>query len=303
MNKRALPPLPALRAFDAAAKYLSFKKAADELCVTPSAISHHIQHLEDFLLTKLFNRYNRKLSLTDAGMLYWKKIKVSLDHIEEATRDIAELDEGELLTFSTPPMLMQSLLIPQLDSFLSDNPSVNLRFIDTLEHFDFQKNSIDAAIWYGHGEWKNIHSQLLFKEEACIVCSPKLLKKSSPLKSLVDLKHHTLIHTEKRLSHWKNIFKENELENTNSKRGLRFLHSNNALHAALEGLGIAIINRNFLQKHLDSGELIIPFNASFESTTTPGYYFVCPEGSLAIKKVELIYHWVSDVTEAINRSY
>ncbi len=295
MQRRTLPPLSALRAFDAAARHLSFKEAANELCVTPSAVSHHIQHLEDYLQTRLFHRYNRRLVLTDAGVVYLANIKVSLDDIESATRDVAELGEGELLTFSAPPMIMQMCLIPKVKNLHQIMPHLNLRFVDTLRYVDFVKEQIDAAIWYGHGDWPDVYQQFLFQEDLCLVCSPKLLKQGPPLEGVQDLKHYTLIHTERRLVHWSSLLNELGYDDIDGKRGLRFLHSTHALQAAVHGLGVALANRKTLSEYFKKKMLVVPFELDLSKANIPSFYFVCPQNNINVEKVMIANRWVNQV--------
>jgi len=289
---RSLPPLPALRSFEAAARYQSFKLAADELFVTPSAIGHQVKHLESHLGTRLFHRMNRKLQLTDAGALYLARIRKVFDQIDEASRDIAELGSSERLTLAVPPSLLATWMIPRLTQFIKQHPSIQLRFLDTLRHVEFASEQIDAAIWYGFPNWPDLHTDYLFEEHLVPVYSPQLLIGEHPLRCLQDLQHHHLIHTERRLVKWGMVLRAASCVGIDSGRGLRFLHSIQSLRAAAQGLGVALAERLGVVDEVSMGRLVVPFELPVQIRPAPSYFFVCPRGSMTIPRVQAIREWL-----------
>ena len=296
--KRSLPPLPALRSFEAAARYQSFKLAAEELFVTPSAIGHQVKHLEDHLGTRLFHRMNRKLQLTDPGALYLARIRKVFDQIDEASRDIAEMGGLERLTLAVPPSLLATWMIPRLAQFTKRHPAIQLRFLDTLRHVDFDQEQIDAAIWYGFHDWPDLHTDHLFDEHLVPVCSPQLLNGTHPLRCLQDLQHHLLIHTERRLVKWGMVLRAADCGDMDVGQGLRFLHSIQSLRAAAQGLGVALAERLGAIDEVKAGRLVIPFELPVQVRPAPSYFFVCPPGALALPRVQLVRQWI--VEELVN---
>ncbi|TQV68015.1 transcriptional regulator GcvA [Exilibacterium tricleocarpae] len=295
---RILPPLETLRVFESAASRLSFKMAAKELCVTPSAVSHQVRKLEQILKTQLFRRHNRKIELTDAGSIYLAKLRLALDEIEKATGEVATLGRGNILTLSMPPMLMLSWLMPHVSSFLEQNEEVNLRLLDTLRYVDFDQEQVDAAIWYGYGDWENLNIEFLFYEDMCPICSPQLVSKEGALSGPDDLARFRLIHTERRLSQWSTYLSAAGYECVDTQGGLRFLNSIHSFNAAINGLGVALGNRQSVLSYVQKGELVIPFELSVKLPQRPGYYFVCPPDNLKIKKVQIVRTWIKQLTNS-----
>ncbi len=289
---RSLPPLPALRSFEAAARYQSFKLAADELFVTPSAIGHQVKHLEDHLGTRLFHRMNRKLQLTDAGAVYLARIRKVFDQIDEASRDVAELGSSERLTLAFPPSLLATWMIPRLTQFMERHPAIQLRFLDTLRHVDFANEQIDAAIWYGFQDWPDLHTDHLFEEHLLPVCSPQLLRGQHALRRLQDLQHHPLIHTERRLVKWGMVLRAAGCLDIDAGRGLRFLHSIQSLRAAAEGMGVALAERLGVADDVSAGRLVVPFELPVQIRPAPSYYFVCPRRGLTMPRVQAARQWL-----------
>lgn len=293
MKSRRLPSLPALRAFEAAARHLSFKEAADELFVTPAAISHQISKLEKSLQTQLFKRMNRRVVLTESGAKYLLRLRLAFDNIESATRDIVQQGDGEFITVALPPMLLNSWIIPNLSSFYKKYPNIKLQFKDTLRYLDFKTDNIDCAIRYGFGGWKSVHSEYLFSELMCPVCSPHLLG-DQQLKSPEDLPYFRLIYTERRLVQWDNYLASNGYEHIKAQGQLWFLNTIHTLEATLNGLGVALINRLFVEKYLANGQLLIPFALYGQVEQAPAYYFVTQNQSPS-DKVKLLYQWLGEL--------
>lgn len=201
---RKTPSMNSLRVFEASARLLSFKGAAEELCVTPAAVSNQIHKLEGFLGVQLFKRFNRRIELTDAGTKYLVRMRLIFDDIEDATRDIMQRGDISIVSIAIPTMLLKYWMIPNLHDFYSIFPDINLRTIDTLRYVDFDKEQIDIAIRYGFGEWQGVKEKLLMTEDLCPVYSPKLLRDGQTIGKPEDLEGFRLIYTERRLVQWDN---------------------------------------------------------------------------------------------------
>ncbi len=191
---RALPPLNSLRAFEAAARHLSFTKAAEELNVTPAAISHQIKALEEFLGVVLFRRLTRALRLTDAGQAAFPKVREGFDNLAEAVEILRAEEEGKVLTVSVSPSFGAKWLVPRLDRFRAAHPDLDIRIDATDRLADFQGDNVDVALRYGMGNYPSLLVDKLFGAEMVPVCSPDLLDGTQPLRRPLDLVHHTLLH-------------------------------------------------------------------------------------------------------------
>ncbi len=150
---RTLPSLVALRSFESAARHLSFKDAADELSVTPSAVSRQIHNLETVLGMRLFHCMNRSLRLTGAGEIYVLKVRMAFDQIEQATRDLSNIINIDVLTLTSPPSLTATWLVPRLQTFREKYPDFDVRVKDTMDDVGYARENVDASIHYGYGDW------------------------------------------------------------------------------------------------------------------------------------------------------
>ncbi|MCP4790552.1 MAG: LysR family transcriptional regulator [Gammaproteobacteria bacterium] len=266
-----IPSTQALRCFASSAHWMSFVKAAKELCLTPAAVSVQIRKLEDSLGIQLFQRYNRRIELTEAGEKYLQRIRHILNDLEAATRDIKQKGDLVPISVAAPPTFLKYLIIPALASLyqLHDH---NLRFIDTLRNIDFDAEDIDIWIRYGLPFKDQQPETLLLEENLCPVCSPKLIQQTGTLEAPDDLHKVRLLYTERRLVQWDNYFIGSDFDHQHAKGNLWFLNSVHTLDAALAGHGVALMNREFATKYIASGELVIPFEVQNINMTKPGYY-------------------------------
>jgi len=289
--------MSALRAFEAAARLLSFKDAANELCVTPAAVSHQVQKLEEELQTSLFRRFNRRVALTDSGAKYLVRLRLAFDDVEEATRDLVQQGDSEVISLAVPPMLLKSWVIPRLASFYEMHPQLKLRLVDTLRYLDFEKDEVDCTIRYGFGGWENVHSEFLFSEDMCPVCSPALLEDGKQLDGPDDLQNFRLIYTERRLVQWDNYLANSGYAHIKARGQLWFLNSIHTFEAVLSGLGVALVNREFAKKYLETGQLIIPFELNADMGRKPAYFFVTPVSNMQTDKILSVRQWIIDISK------
>jgi LysR family glycine cleavage system transcriptional activator len=191
---RQLPPLNSLRAFEAAARHLSFTRAGEELFVTAAAISHQIKTLEENLGVLLFERKPKWLVLTDAGRAYLPAIQAAFRNLTEATQRL-QAEAGRItLKINIPPTFAVKWLIPRMDGFMKLHPEIDLKVSTSKEMVDFARDDFDMAIRYGRGIYPGLHTELCLPVEVFPVCSPALLKGKYPLRTPADLRHHTLLH-------------------------------------------------------------------------------------------------------------
>ncbi len=271
---RRLPPLNALRAFEAAARCLSFNQAAEELCVTPSAISHQVKSLEQYLEIPLFHRNRRRVELTAAGEKYLLTIEQALDEIDAATRRLMANPNAGAVTLSVAPAFLTRWLMPRLGSFQEQYPDVELRLSASNQDVDFNQSDIDMAVLFGLNDWEAVESVFLMGMSVVPVCSPALLARSKPLQSPEDLKAFTLIHVSTRMEEWRNWLRSVEVDYKGFEKDLRFSSTSLATGAAREGLGVALADRYLVAKELQRGELVIPFDISLK--TQSAFYLVSP---------------------------
>lgn len=291
---RTLPPLIALRSFESAARHLSFKDAAEELSVTPSAVSHQIHNLETFLGVRLFHRMNRALRLTGAGESYVTKVRLAFDQIEQATRDLAAISGTDVLTLTAPPSLTATWLVPRLKSFRDQFPDIDIRVKGTMDDVDYARENVDASIRYGYGDWQGVEVEHLSTERMLVLCSPSLLKGAAPMQVPEDVLSHPLIHSECRLTGWGDWLRAAGVPVQESPGGFRFTHSAHSLRAAADGLGVALENDLMAADYLAEGVLVAPFAANVKVQRPAGYYFVCPADNLQVPKIRAVRDWLRE---------
>ncbi len=292
---RDLPPLLALRAFDAAANYLSFSKAAVELNVTHGAVSRQVRSLEQYLGVQLFRRVNRTVVLTEAGQLYYFAVRDLLDGLVAATRQLHARERSGVLTVSTLDSFAVKWLLPRLARFRTQHPESDVRLSTGDLIADFARDGIDIAVRHGQGNYPGLAAERLMTEELYPVCSPKLLEGSYPLKSPDDLRHHTLFHDGKR-DDWQVWLKAAGVDNVDHTRGPTYPYSNMGIQGAIQGEGVALARSSLVEDDLKSGHLIKPFEISLPVEFA--YYVVYPEQHLSRPKVKVFRDWLfSEVVE------
>ncbi|EOD81077.1 transcriptional regulator [Grimontia sp. AD028] len=286
---RRLPPLNSLRVFEAAARHLSFTRAAEELFVTQAAVSHQIKALEEFLGLKLFRRRNRSLLLTEEGQSYFLDIKDIFTSLADATDRVLERGAKGALTISLPPSFAIQWLVPRLADFNQQHPEIDVR----IKAVDMEDGSltddVDVAIYYGRGNWPGLRCDELYPEFLLPVCSPAVLNGPKPLHSLEDLKHHTLLHDRTRKD-WKTYAKYYQISDINLNYGPIFSHSTMVLQAAALGQGIALSNNVLAQPELESGRLVCPFEHFLMSKNA--FYLVSQQKDADSGRIAAFREWV-----------
>lgn len=301
-------PLNALRAFEAAARHLSFKKAASELHVTAGAVSHQVKLLEDFLGVALFRRLTRALELTPEGQAMLPRVREGLDLLVAAVEGVRRADDATALTFMAPPAFTTQWLVPRLAAFTRANPAIELHLagrsamIDTRDHDERMPAPEDSAeglplvmVRFGTGHYPGMHVDHMFSAVYVPVCAPSLLKGRAPLRSPFDLRHYTLIHDdtiteEGAKPSWEDFLVEAGVRDVDAARGPHFSDASLAINAAIEGLGVALAMKPLVSEHVEEGRLAIPFE--IPAPTRYSYYLVTHEHLLANPAVAALRQWV-----------
>lgn len=299
---RRLPPLNGLRAFEASARYLSFTKAAEELNVTPAAVSQQVKALEEYFGVQLFKRLTRALMLTDSGQLVLPILQEGFDKLAEADRLLRSRQDNRILTVSVAPSFGAKWLVPRLDRFRRAYPDYDIRIDATDTRADFRRDNVDIALRYGRGDYPGVVSECLMAETAVPVCSPKLLEHEHPLREPADLRYHTLLHIQWKMEsdaapNWRMWLKAAGLDDVDFDRGPQFSMESMAIQAAIEGQGVALISTTLVDEDIAAGRLVRPFPDDVNHQTTFSYYLVYPEAHLQRPKVAAFRDWVEKEIE------
>ena len=294
MTRRTLPPLRSLQAFEAAARHLSFAKAAQELNVTPGAISHQIKTLEDWLGAPLFHRLTRALRLTEAGEASAKSLTQGFDLLAEAAHHMKSRSDDGLLTVSVSPGFGSLWLVPRLDRFRQLHPNIEIRIDGTDRLIDVAGGDADVAIRYGPGGYSDVHSDRLFAMRATPVCSPETRDRGSGLKDPQDLASHTLLHVDWKETEgsWRTWLLAAGMHDVDPFKGPKFTKEEMAVRAALDGEGVALIGDRMAANHLASGRLVRPFDKDLSTPLVFAYFLLTPRDRLDQPKINTFRTWV-----------
>jgi LysR family glycine cleavage system transcriptional activator len=286
---RKIPPLNALKAFEVAARHLSFTRAAEELYVTQAAVSHQIRSLEEFLSMKLFLRKNRALLLTEEGQSYYSDLREIFTALQDATQRLLAKGSKGSITVAMPPSFASQWLVPRISNFSIHYPDIDLR----IKAVDFDENflldDIDVAIYFGRGKWQGLRADKLHTEYLTPVCSPMLFHGEKPLNELDDLRYHQLLHDSSREG-WKNWLREFDVLGVNVNQGPIFSHSMMVVQAAALGQGIALCDSILARPEIRAGRLIRPFAQKL--ITKDNYYLVCHQSAAELGKIVAFREWL-----------
>jgi LysR family transcriptional regulator, glycine cleavage system transcriptional activator len=287
-----LPSLNGLRAFEAAARHLSFTHAAAELNVTQTAISHQIRRLEEELGIRLFVRQNRALSLTPQAKDYLPGVRAAFNDLRLATDRLLRKDNEHVLTISTLASLAAKWLLPRLSAFQETHPGIDVRITTSTALVDFKSGDVDAAIRYGRGDWPGLHADWLMADQLFPVCSPALLSGKRPLRSPEDLRDHVLLHTSNANSDdWRLWLTAAGLPANISKQpGLTFDLILVTVQAALDGIGVAMGRTSYVEADIAKGRLVVPFKITLPANA--GFYLVYPEAAADTPKLSAFRQWL-----------
>jgi LysR family glycine cleavage system transcriptional activator len=299
---RRLPPLNALRAFEAVARHLSITGAAEELGVTPGAVSQSVKTLEDYLGRPLFNRTPRGLVLTESAEAALPALIEGFDRLLDGARRLAGPERGGRLTVSVAPSFAAKWLAPRLGDFSIAHPDLDLQIHASMGLANFDTEGVDVALRFGAGKWHGLEARLLLREEVIPVCAQRL---ADEIGAPSDLAKFTRIHDDSPMNDpscpdWTMWLKAAGVTDVDATRGQRFNQSNLAIEAAISGRGVALAKRALAQADIDSGRLATPF-----SSTTPiefAYWIVHPPGRARTKAARAFINWALEEAHRYDRA-
>lgn len=301
-----MPPLSALRAFEAVARHLSFSRAARELNVTAGALSHQIRGLEDLLGLKLFERRVRSIALTVAGKQLYPGLQTGFGHIREAIASLDAAHDRRVLVVSTSPGLTAKWLAPRLYRFAAEHPDVEVRISSMGANANFATDGIDMALRnmaVNPGPDAALHVDRLGEVFFIPVCSPRLIDKAGPVKQASDLLRLPLIHDESLPAHvarpdWNAWFEKAGAGTIDLRRGLHFNSADHSLDAACEGAGVLLAYDVLAYDDLRSGRLVIPFKLALPSNRA--FHVVWPTARKPSSAAEAFRRWVKEEMAALD---
>ncbi len=282
-----LPPLGALRTFEAAGRHANFVRAAEELNITPAAVSQQVRALEEHLGIRLFTRRARGVDLTAAGAEYARELAAILEQLALATERARRTDEPGRLTIATTPSFAARWLMPRLTRFLERHPDLDVRLSTSNALADFVSQDIDVAVRYGTGRWPGLEAQWLLTAELFPVCSPSYRQSSRPLRAAAELKPRSLLRLA--LDEWPKWLEAAGLADLRAA-GPQFSDIGLLTQAAVAGQGIALGQSVIVADELAAGRLIEPFDLRIPSGMS--YYLVAPPESLQSRKVAAFQRWL-----------
>ncbi len=305
---KAMPPLNALRAFEAAARHLSLTKAAQELHVTAGALSHQIRGLEELLGLELFERRVRSIALTRAGQTLYPGLRTGFIHLREAVAGLREGGDERVLVISTPPGFTSKWLAPRLYRFSSAYPAIDVRVSSSIHNANFTTDGVDVAV-------RNLPINAVTDPELVIeklmdlsflpVCSPRLIEARGPFTTPQALKAVPLIHDDTLANRvgipgWADWFEAAGVEDVDVSRGLRFSSSDHALDATVEAAGVLLAHDVLAYDELRTGRLVIPFEFALRSGRA--YHFVCAKRRRDHPNVQAFHDWIKEEVAALDWS-
>ncbi|MFZ5935481.1 LysR family transcriptional regulator [Pseudomonas putida] len=296
MSKRLVPSMTALQCFEAAARHLSFTRAAEELHLTQSAVSKQVAQLEEMLRHHLFLRIRRRLQLTPAGSLYLAEVNKILTQVDMSSRYVLTYGEQtEILKVATQPSFGVRWLIPHLKGFGKRHANIHLDIRNEMEPFALLQGSADVVFFYGQGTWPGATCVELFGEEVVPVCAPELLA-GRELADAGELAQMVLLQSTSRPEAWHEWFLEQGLHSVSAYHGPRFDTFYMALSAAQAGCGVALVPRYLVAKELAEGSLVIAWNHAMRSAGK--HYLAYAEHAAEVPKVRALVEWIREQLQA-----
>lgn len=277
---RPLLPLNALRAFESASRHLNFSRTADELSVTPGAVSQQIRLLEEIIGGPLFKREARGLQLTELGRAAVPLLREGFERLMDASAILREPPQNRTVALSVAPSFASKWLMPRMDDFHAAHPDIEVWISADMEPVALDKGKVDLAIRYGPGEYPGHRVERLMSETVVPVCAPSLLEGPHPIRTAADLARHTLLHDmsddgDASRPDWAMWLKARHASHADARRGSRFDQSSLLIEAAAAGRGVALAKRSLAQADLASGRLVAPF-ADGSQGLGFAYYIVLP---------------------------
>ena len=287
--RRPLPPLNALRSFDAAARHQSFTRAAHELCVTQGAVSHQVKALEAELGVKLFNRERHGLVITSAGRDYLAVVRDAFDRIALGTEQLTRRQRTGPLAVSTSPDFAAKWLVHRLGRFAAAHPEIELKLSATMHHVDFVSEEIDLAIRHGAGYWPGLDAVNLCPEELFPVFSPALVRCRGGIRRPADVLQFPLLHLNDRRD-WPKWLEAAGISGARPTPGPIFNHASMLIDAAIEGQGVALARTTLAAADLLNSRLVRPFSVALPLSNT--FWIICPKATRNLPKLIAFREWL-----------
>ena len=298
-TKRRLPPLTALPAFEASARHLSFTRAAEELFVSQAAVSRQIRVLEEQLGTKLFQRFHRRIQLTDAGQRFQHAVSVSLDLIESSAAELRGQSGGSDITLGADISMAHLWLLPRFPFFREAHPEIQVSILASERESDCLKDGIDLALLYGNGHWPGYEAHLLVNEEIFPICSPEFLQARPAIERKEDLLREVLLDLKGDRwdwVDWRQWFSEQEVAIPEDVQFIGFNSLPLLVQAACRGQGVGLGWGSLVDHLLDDGSLVRPLEDSIQ--TGRGYYVIKRADARLPPETQVLYDWILEISEA-----
>ena len=292
---RRIYPLNALRAFEASARHLSFVKAADELSVTPAAVSHQVKKLEEFLGFPLFRRRTRGLLLVESGQSLLSELSDVFLQLDKAMERVIDHDSRGTLALSVAPTFAVMWLIPRLQKFYALHPKIDVRIATGLGLIDFQRDDYDAVIRLGNGNWPGLETIKLFDESVTPMCSPRLFEGTRALNTPDDLRNHVLLHNhsmdfDPEAPTWETWLKAAGACGVDASRGTHFSLPDHGLQAAIDGAGVVLGWRTLSAPDIAAGRVVAPFDLNLSLGNS--FYLCYPQAQGQRKDIVVLRDWL-----------
>lgn len=296
-----LPPLAALRAFEAAARLSSFTRAAQELCVTQTAISHQVRLLESTLGETLFVRRPRQIALTATGRAWAGALGDVFARLYAANRSLRVVKPvaRPAVSVTVLPSFGARWLVPRLGRFLEQHPHVDLRLSPSAELVDLEGSDLDVGIRYGRGKYPGLKVEKLYSDAWVAVCAPSL-KDRTRLRTAADLKHFTLLHDDN--EGWRDWLRARRVTDVDAAHGPRLTDSSMVVEAALQGQGVGLVRTSLAADELASGRLVLPFPRVAPLATGRSYFLVWSPRKVQRPEVVAFCAWLRSEVSALEAS-
>ncbi|EAR10713.1 transcriptional regulator GcvA [Reinekea blandensis] len=285
-----LPPLKSLQAFEAAGRTESFQEAANELNVTPSAISHQVKSLEEYLGIQLFERKTRKVTLTLTGEVYLESIAGAFQTMESATRRLMVGQGGDELKLAVAPAFLERWLLPRFQDFTERYPDIEMDIHSSIGEIDFAQSDIDMAVYFGDGQWSGIDCQFLRSSYLVPVCSPYLLEQERVMEP-EDLLKFRLLSVRKRPEEWPQWFQLTDTPYQPSQGTISFSNGMNTANAATRGLGVALTDPSLVSEEIENGDLMVPIDIMMQQSKS--FYLVTQKNRPFSSAMSAFQQWIT----------
>jgi LysR family transcriptional regulator, glycine cleavage system transcriptional activator len=287
-----LPPLNSLRAFEVAARHLSFKLAADELCVTQGAVSRHVAKLEEFLGVSLFVRKHRQVELTAEGAAYLRDVQDALIRISYATASLASANDRNTLVIKTPPTAAIWWLVPRLGRFHARHPDIQVQLMTSHLAVDFEEEEIDVALQYGAPTGARLVADRLFNEVMIPICSRSLLAEIGQPPRPVDIARQVLLHSIRRPTDWRKWLEAAGIPDVGTVQEIVLENSALTYQGAIDGIGVALAQLAFVADELSDGRVVAPLDIRVHNQAA--YYLVFPPHKERQPRIRAFRDWIAD---------